>query len=342
MNVFDTSAIQQARKYWLERTPYTDTIPTLAAGQAISLFSLQGWNPSDSSEMVISLVSLGITQYAGLQLSVTSDGTSERYFADSFLPGLGQVKMGQIARRNLSVILTNTTTTTMTNIQIAYVCQSWRAPVAYKILQGWALTASERNIAHGAGLPLDSAHDPGLYPIPIDFVEERSYDNRRIHASLELSRSFPIAAAGVAQVIDSIQARGNELLVLTGIGVDADFDDGVVVSVDRDNDATHVQLSAEQLSIRDPLQMFVPALKGFTFKLTATTIPPGNVPVRLDVLRASLSLVLDLRMGLVTTQQIASVLTTTFQSRGMGSSAAQKKAADTAASLSVDVAAGVR
>ena len=341
-DVFGTATIEHARKYWLERTPYTTVVGSLAAGATISIFAIAGWNTAGGSDMVATLYSLGITQFPNLQITITADGTTDRYFADEFPAALRQVKMGHAARSNMSVSLTNNGTTTLTNIQVTYIAQSWRAPSSYKILQGYALTTNERNQALAAGLALNPAHDQGLFPIPLDTVIERSYENRRVRPWLRFARSIALPSAGVVQTFDQIQARPGELLVLAGLGSIADFDDDVVLSVDRDNNAAHLQLNADQLNTEDLLEMVVPALSTLTFKFQAGVLPPANVPVRVEVLRVSMSLVLDLRMGEVTQGQVAQVLSASFQRRGLSASKAQQKAQETAASLTVDVASGVR
>jgi hypothetical protein len=340
---YGTANLQSARRYWLERTPFTTVISSLAPGQTTTVFSLQGWNPGSSTDMVATLLSLGITQYPNLQVTVTADGQSYRYFADEFPPALEQVLMGHSAVRNLSLQLTNlSTSATMTNIQALYVAQSWRAPVAYKQLHGYALTADEQRVARAAGLAPNPALDVGLYPLPLDFIIERSYVNRRISPWLRLAQPIVLAQAGVPQTIDQIQARPNELLVLFRIGVDADFDDGVTLIVDRDNDSSYLQLNADQLSIRSPLPLLLPALNHLTPKLQAASVPAAPVPVRLDLLRVSLSLILDLRLGLITQGQLTQAYQRLLADRGVSGQALGQRAVENAATLVADVAAGVR
>jgi hypothetical protein len=337
---FGSSTIQHARPYWLERTPYTFLLAALAPGVQQYLFSVQGWNPGGTSDMVASLYSLGITQYPKLQINVTYDGQTDRYFADEFPPALRQVRMGQAARSNISVSIVNNGSTTLTNIQAIYVMQSWRAPAAYKLLQGYALTAQEQQAALAAGLSTNPVQDEGMFPIPLDVVMDRSYDNRRIHPWLRFAQPIALAAPATVQTVDQIQARSNELLIVTGMGVDADFDDTPTITVDRDNDSSHVQLSADQLSASEPLEMWVPATNHLTFRLSAVNLPAAPLPVRLDVLRASMSLILALRMGLVDVSQVSQVLAALYQGRGLKDATA--RASKDASYLATGVLAGVR
>ena len=340
---YSTSDITHARPYWLERTPYNTVIDSIAAGATQNVFSVNGWNTAPgSSNMVAELYSLGITQYPQLQVAITYDGNTDRFFADDFPMALQQLRMGHSARSNLVVNLTNNGTTTLTNVQVQYVCQSWRSPPSYKILQGYALTAAEKTVALGAGLGLNPNQDEGLFPIPLESVIDRSYKNRRTEPWVRFANDITLGAAGVGQVIDQVQAMPNELLVVTDVGVDADFDDGGTFSVDRDNDATHIQLDADQLSVNDPLDMWVPALNHLTFHYESTLLPAAAVPIRFGILHVSLDLILDLRMGLLSTDQVASVLQRNFVSRGMSAKDAASKASSSATYLVTGVSAGVR
>ena len=339
---YGRETIDHASQYWLERTPFTTVVDSLGPGASIAVFAVAGWNPGSSVAMVATLYSLGITQYPNLQVQVTADGVTDRYFADEFPEALQQMPMGHTAVKGLYLTLINNGTTTLTNIQVMYICQSWRAPVAFKILRGYPLTKQEEAVAKSAGLSTNANRDEGLFPLPLDYVIERSYKNRSVRSSLAIARSFSIAAAATQTTIGQVRANTGEALILRSMGFDADFDDSVQFFVTRDDQTSHIQVAADQFSVENPQEVFVTATSNFTFLLQSATIPPANVPARIEVLRVSLDLILDLRLKLITSTDVATVFSQQYQSSGMTKQAADKKAQQDAVYLATGVAAGVR
>lgn len=324
-NSFQLSTIQHASAYWYERIPYTLTVGGLAAnGGQQTLFRVQGWNRANVVSTLVTLESLAISQLAPLRIDVTADNKALRLWGGSFKPALEPSEVGAYAIQSMSLAVTNTDPATpMTNVQAVYTMAVWRMPIAYKVMIGMPLTPDEQDTARRVGLSTDPTRQRGTFPIPLSSVMERTYSNRIIDPPLTVADSFP--ATTQAQVIATFPAQTNQLLILRNIAAEADVDDGVVISVDRDDNADHVMLDAACLDLARGVDMFVPAIHALNCKIQSARNTSYNVPVRITIWRLALSNILRVRLGMLTPQQVQSI---------MGAQAGQKFVDDVVAGVS--------
>ncbi len=297
--------IQRARAYWLQRNLYTDLF-TLAPSSRQSVFSIRGWNPTGESTMWVELSTLGLSQIPNVRVDITADGKSHQYWADEFKPGLRPLEMGHGAIRNLSLVLTNTSTTyTASNLQLVYQVTIWRLTIADKILRGYPLTPAEDAVAQRVGLNKNPAVERGLFPIPLETVIRRSYQNRRIAPWLAYADT--VANVGTsATTIYEANFGTNQIGVLLEAEVDANIADGVSLILNRDSNSSLLTLRGDCL--RGGQELFVPAFRQFVLQMSGTRSVSGTVPVRLKMLTASMGTILALRTQQITASGLAAVL----------------------------------
>jgi hypothetical protein len=296
---FGLDQIRSAEPYWYERQAYTATV-NVAGNQIYNLFSVQGWEPSNQPTYQASLVDLGITQDPNIRLDITYDRSNLRAFADHFRPDLDPVEVNRWALNNLSVTLTNLSSSTSQSTQIVYTTSVWRMPIAVKLLLGYALSAQEQAIARAVGLDLSPVAQQGVFPIPLSAIIERTYANRQIRGPLEWSGPAQTPTTNPTAFLNVV-ANTNELLVLREIYAEADPDYGIRIQVDRDGAQNYLDLDASLLSRGGQgVDMFLPAKTSLAVKIVASQQPPGPTPVRVVVWHLSLSAILRVRLGLST------------------------------------------
>jgi hypothetical protein len=333
----DQATIRAASAYWFEQLPYTNSIGTLAASTTASVFSLSGWNAPQVQSTWVELTSLGTSQQGNVQYHLTYDpgsapGSPNDTYALGYPPGLRQAPIGRGAVTSLSLsAINNSTTIALPNVQTNYTLTVWRMPVAFKVLYGLPLTPAEQSIASAVNLDTDPNNQTGVFPIPWDATIDRTYSNRQIDGVLTVP-ALPTATTSASQFYYEAVRNSNEMLVLRRVRVESNLDDGVLITVDRDNDQAHVVLRGEQCG-EDGVPMFVPATNNLTFTISAASPPAAPVPVGLEIWRLSLSNILRLRMNLITTALLAAQ----YQLEGMTAS----RANELATSLANKVLAGV-
>lgn len=303
---FGISVIRDFQRYWLEQIPYTVLLASVPANSTQSLFSVQNWNPPTDIGILAAITAVGATPFPDLQLQIVHDNRNWRGYADALPGGLGLQPVESKAVRNLAFSITNRGSTALVNVQINYVITLWRMPVAYKLMAGYALTPEEANQAQRLGLPVSAVDQRGTFPIPLSAVIERTYANRSINSVLEIADHFP--ATTTEETIAAVTARPNELLVLRNIAALASVEDGVVLSVDRDDNPHYVEIRADALDLDRGLDMFIPALRTLTFKIRADVAPPAPIPVRITVWHLSLSNILRVRLGLLSFSQLQALM----------------------------------
>lgn len=303
---FGNRTIDNAQPYWLERLPYTQLVTNLPAQGQFSLFAVDHWQADTDPATVIMLDAVAATQQPGVQLQVINDTQQGLYDLDIWPPNLRPLPIGRSAIHHLSAVLTNTTTSAIANLQVTYHITIWREPVAYKVLYGYPLTATERAYAHTIGLDTAPNSQRGTLPLGLDSVIRGTYANRRIGPALGFGRR--ILANGTP--FHTIRAATNQLLVLRSMATAGTLEDGVQLHVDRDGQTDHVIVDAAAMGLGTPVECLVPAKTSLTFRLTATTPPAAAVPVQLEVWPLSLSNILRIRLGELTEAQLQQVVGT--------------------------------
>jgi len=295
---FGDSTIRNAIPYWLEQIPYTEELTTVAATSQQGILAVQGWNPSNNPETILFLDAIAATPIPGIEWVVNNDKTQGRYDLGTWRGNWEPVTVGRAAYRNLSWNVINTTTQTVTNLRFAYRMTVWREPIAVKVLRGIELTAEERQIAQDLRLDLNPAMMRGTSPYPLDKVIQETYANRQVAAPLNYA--LLVQPTTTVQTFHHLSTKPNQLLVLRAVASDCNWEDGVTLTVDRDDNTAHVQVNLAAAPLDQPLSMFVPARHTLTFKISATTSTLGFIPIRLEVWTIAVSTGLLVRLGQLT------------------------------------------
>lgn len=295
---FGASTIKDAAKYWLEQIPYTVQVNNLAAGASEPLFAVRNWNnPANPAGVYVELTAVGASPWPGAQLVIRADSAQQRYDLATFPANLQPVSVGAGAFEQLSVQVTNPTQTTIPALYLTYVVTVWRDPVAMKLLRGGRLTAQDQQVLRMLGVQNPSLFiGRGHVPLNIDGIIRTSVDNRQVAVNRPYGLMTTIQA-GQQTTIPAYLAAANQMLVLRSIAVGANPEDGVTLTVDRDNDPGHVVVNAWPGDVEHPMACFVPALETITVHVSATQAPSAAIPVQLGIQRVALSELWTTRLG---------------------------------------------
>lgn len=299
---FSRTDLQAAQPYWYERIPYAFSAQNLGASGAVPLFAVQGWNGGGAPGTLVILREVAVDPWPGVVAQVTADTQTYRPYVDSLAhqrPAHG----GWAGVRNLSFQISNQTATTLPPLGLTiptlrgrYQVAIWQMPTFEKLLRGTGLTPTDMAYLTALGFGTDPTNQKGWYPTPIPAVIERTYANRQIAPPIAWAQG--VQATAQESTITTVTAQSNQLLVLREIAAVAPPEAGVTLTVDRDDDAGHIVLPADQVG-RDGVDCFVPALNHLTFKIQATAPPSSRVPLRFTIWVLSLSNILRARLGLL-------------------------------------------
>ena len=304
---FTSKIIREASPYFYERIPYTHTVSSLAAGNTTSLFSVSQWNTAASPSVRVTLRNLGMTRWPNTQLRTVYDNRTDRIDSRGF-PGHGYplpVEYGAVTQLNSQLV--NIGTTTIPQITLTYQISVLRMSVATKVLYGYALDKTEHSMAQAMHLGTDPVRQLGNLPMPMDTIIEREFAARQIAGPVAFSAGVSVTPS--ASTVGHVRPQSpNEVLVLRSIAVEASPEDGVVLTVNRDDNADHVSVDAGATALSHPLDCFIPATNHFTFVIQGATHVPYPVPVRLEVWRVSLSDILRVHLGILTERELESLM----------------------------------
>lgn len=303
---FTLGALQAAIPYWYERLPYTLTLSSIAAGGDSPLFAVLGWTPATAPATLVGIRGLGATTWPNVQLRVAYDSQAERSDLITWPDNADEVPLRYDAVNSLSAQVVNVGTTATPSLYLTYTMTIWQMTVAYKVMRGYPLTPTEQSQAQALGLPVNPTEMRGDLPMALGTLIEREYASRQIDTPLAFAQ--PVAATAAQSPIKHVRARPNELLVLRALAVEAAPEDGVVLTVDRDNDPGHVQIDGGQCQWGKPIGCFVPALSHLTFKIQASSALAYEPLVRVTVWRLNLSNILRTRLGILTSRSLETLL----------------------------------
>lgn len=305
------SQIAKASANWLEQLPFTASYASVSgsgsanAGNQAAVFALQNWTSATTPGTYVELTEAGATPQAGLDLVINSDRNQIRPDLGGWPGALYPVPLRHGGVRNLSATLVNTTTGDLVNQQLNYLVTVFRMPVAVKVLRGYALTPQEKAWATQMGVSTDAANSRGTLPIPWETIIAGTYRNRQLDPTWQYSDT--VAATTSAVPFHHAQAGPNQLLILRRVSAQANYSQGVTITVDRDSDTGYLSLDASAVGASG-LPMLVPARDHLTFSLSATTAPNGPVPIRIEIWTVALSNVLRVRLGLMTEADLAEAM----------------------------------
>ncbi len=304
---FTSKIIREASPYFYERIPYTQGVSSLAAGSNASLFSVSQWNTASSPSVRVALRTLSMTRWPALQLRTVYDTRTDRIDSRGF-PGHGQalaLDYGAVTQLNSQLV--NIGTQTIPQIGLTYQVSVLRMSVATKVLYGYALDKAEHSMAQAMHLGTDPVRQLGNLPMPIETILEREFAARQIAGPIAFSAGVSVTPSS-SPVAHVRPQSPNEIVVLRSIAVEAAPEDGVTLTINRDDNAAHVVVDAGATALSDPLDCFIPATNHVTVNIQGTTTVAYPVPVRLVIWRVSLSDILRVHLGIVTERELETLM----------------------------------
>lgn len=306
-NAFTTSTIANAVPYYYERIPYTAQVTNLTGGGSAPLFNpVLGWNGPTSPSTLVTVASVGLTGWNQVELRATYDGNSDRLHTRTFPPNLQGVPTRYRAVNSLTAQLVNTSTATAPTLDVRYTMEIWQMSIAYKLMAGYALSTEESDIAQAMGLPTNPELFRGDLPMPIATILDREWGARQVLTPMVVAQA--VTATASQSPVAHVRAQPNQVLVLRSVACEAAPEDQVVLSIDRDNNPGHVQITGSPGQLARPLDCYVPALSHFTINIQAASALNYPVPIRLEVWQIALSLILRIRLGLLTAAAVTKLL----------------------------------
>jgi hypothetical protein len=186
----------------------------------------------------------------------------------------------------------------------------WGYPptIAHKIFWGIPLTEAEKAI--DKQLNISENVQKGMLPLPISSIIERQYE---VLGEETHTQNPNIVTAGVNYLLENLIPRSsNEFLVLTRIAAaPGTTAQNIIFTADRDNDSGIIQMPTFPLSLTlgGEARCFIPAIQKLHL-YTSATVAPGITFFRYTLQRIRLSNILKLRFGLITQDQLASIIGT--------------------------------
>jgi hypothetical protein len=187
-----------------------------------------------------------------------------------------------------------------------YSVWAYPARIAHKIF--WGLTLTDPEKAIDKQLNITENVQKGMLPLPVSSIIERQYE---ILGEETHTQNPNIAVASAYYLLENIVPRdANEFVALTRIAAaPGTAAQNIQFFVDRDNDASLVQLPtfALSLALGGEVECFIPAIQKLHIYASAS-VAPGNSQFRYTFQRIRLSNILKLRFGLLTQDQLAGII----------------------------------
>lgn len=292
-NTLNDQQIQNA-KYWYEKVPYTFN-GNFILGQNAPIFQVNNVATASKNSKIAIVSDLAPNHLANFLVVINTMGTSRQMATDAFpgnlAPVLTRVGSGFRSTGFLSLGVQNNTGAAVNNYAINYACAVKTLTTADKILRGLPLTARDMFLQTKFQLS-----NNGLRPLDLDETLKRAFWSQVID---EQVFAYEVdATAGQQTPVDNQQPQSGEILIITSIGVSATAGNGVTLNIDRDQEIGYVSVLADNMSIVNRSDAWIPLTERFRSYLTATTTT-NNVEVMITALRVRRSMLIDIMFGMV-------------------------------------------
>lgn len=292
-NALNDQQIQNAR-YWYEKIPYTFN-GNFISGQNAPMFQVNNVGSASQNSKIAILSDLATDRVANFSLVVNLAGTSRIMATDAFpanlSPVLTRVGSGFRSSGFMNMTVQNNTGAVVAGYQTNYACAVKQLTTAEKILHNLPLTSRDKLLSSKYDLG-----SRGLRPISLETSLERAFWSQVIDEQVYAFEQT--AVAGLSTPVINEQTQHGEVLIITSIGLSATAGNGVNLNIDRDQNYGHVSILADNMSINDRFDVWIPVNERFSATLSATTTTP-NVQVLLTVLRVRRTLLVDILFGQV-------------------------------------------
>lgn len=300
-NVFD-GAQAQLTKYFYERLPYTFYTPSLPVGKT-TLFTASDLSASTEGKKMGITAGIATTQAALVSIVAESAANPEVTATSAYPPLLGPSDNGPDdgvrSTGALGLYVTNGSGAAIANYQANYTVAVKQLTVADKILRGIALTPQENDLANRFQLG-----NQGIYPISISRSLENVWKSRMI-SKKPYGYQFPASQAPLP--LTNLVPLTGEILVVTSIAMGGvPIGNQVSLTIQRDTDSNYVSILGDNLSLDNPMSVWIPATKSLSFALSAVTTTAA-VEVRFEVARIRTSFILETMFGKIDRHTLSGV-----------------------------------
>jgi hypothetical protein len=295
-NVF-TAAQAKLAIYYYERLPYTVLLDTLPTGPT-SVLDISDLGATTPNHMAI-LNNIAVTNASQVQLTISAMSESTVLAAAAASPNLQSMLTkeyeGYRTTKRLSVSIGNSSGATISNFQLNYMAATKRLTTADRLLRGLPLSAKD-----AAYIKKFDLYDQGYREMSIPMLLERVFYSQIID---QPTYSFELASTTAQQSVLNVAPKRDEILVLTRLATEASLGTQTTLSINRDGDSNYVSVFADNATISQPLDVWVPCVNHMTLYLTATT-PSASVPISASFLRIKQTELIKALFGLRTAQEL--------------------------------------
>jgi|DewCreStandDraft_5_1066085.scaffolds.fasta_scaffold01244_26 hypothetical protein len=283
--MINEATIARAR-YYPELLPDARVV-SVSAGSEISppILDLRRYEPK-----FLRLVNLAVETSANVEVRVRADADNYKINAGG-LPDLKSARWELLGTALLYLNLYGVGS--VSDYRVRFGVWVYEPSVAEKIMLGRRLDQEESRIA--SALNLAASVQKGVLPVPISYLLEREYNTVG-----EVARTAVLDLAANTEVtVGVVNPNPGEFLVLTGLAAaPGTVAQNVRIRIDRDRDADYIEIPTYPLSLDDPIQCWVPALREFRIKAIASQNVAGWA-MRYEVRRCVMTNVLRVRFGLL-------------------------------------------
>lgn len=282
---FDNIQAQRAR-YWYERLPYTFYAEALQAGTT-EVFDVRNVDTATDGQKMAIFGNFSAPNTAGINYNLRYGRNFQMPLGGlpSNTPTMTSEDGGVRSTKELTLNMVNPSGATPV-MQVNYTGAFKTLTVADKVMLNLPLTEAEQALA--GSLPND-----GSTPYSIRSNLDRVWRSQIISEEVY---SYVQNVGTSSFTLQTETADPDEILVLTKLGANATVGNQVSININRDNDENYVSVLADNMTVDNPFDIWVPATSKLVFQVQAVT-PQNNVPVWYSILRLRYSDTLKAMFG---------------------------------------------
>ena len=292
-----TASTLRATKYWPELIPNAGVLTVGAGARSANQLALQ--QVGERQQVWVRMNEMIQPATAGLIMEISSDDMLKQVVLAAIRANVRETYDLE-STDYLAFAFSNPTAAPIANHTWIHGLWVYEPTVAHKLARGVKLNPQEAEIA--GELNLYETVEKGLLPLPLMYQILREY---AVIQEVTDTRSMALAA-GVTTVIDTIPARPNEAIVLTGFSCTPGALNDIFLTIDRDTDSAIVDnLPTFAQAFATDNEVFIPAVRELVIKARSVGgLGAGGFNIRYKYRRVRLTNLLKARWGLANKEQL--------------------------------------
>lgn len=296
---FDNAQLQRATPNFYEKLPYTALYTTLQQANSVVTQISDVFKASNNQGMAI-VSDLAATQEESVDILLYQESNSRQISSEAMPPSLAPIMnksmdSGMRATKKIGVTVANNTGATPSNYQVNFMGSVKRLTVADKVLRGLPLSSYEQGLAKKFQIG-----NQGTQPPSLTRSMQRAFYGQILDEYAYGWRES--ANASVLPITNEVPDAG-EILVITSLAASAPVGNQVTLTLERDNDNGYVSILADNMSLSQPFDVWIPVQRHYTLSLSSI-VSTASVPIRMTVLRIKLSTILQAMFGLLDVSEL--------------------------------------